>query len=213
MTITTYAGLKEAVADYLGRDDLTQRIPMFIALAEKRMNRDLRLRLMERRAKAVVSPLISGCPLPCCREPGSWDVFMEMRDVVFESGGNISNLAYVPPDDYQRESALTGLPRRYTIIGTRLFLSPTPDSAGELRLLYYAEIPPLSDEFQENALLRTAPDLYLYAALAESIPFTRGSVPGELWTQYYTEARDKLMQNEQRGRYTTNLHMKPERRV
>ena len=48
--LTSYAGLCEAVADYLGRDDMTDRIPTFIALAERRMNRDLRLRVMERRA-------------------------------------------------------------------------------------------------------------------------------------------------------------------
>lgn len=211
--INSYEGLKDAVQDYLGRDDLTRRIPMFIALAEKRLNRELRLRLMERRGCARVEPGISGSPLPCHREPGAWDVFLEMRDAAFAAGGNITNLAYVPPDDYQRQSADVGFPRRYTIIGSRLFLSPTPDAAGELRLVYYAEIPPLSDEFPENKLIRRYPDIYLYAALMESIPFTRGSAPGELWTQYYQEARDRLMENERRGRFTANLRMRPERRV
>ena len=49
-----YAGLKAAVADWLGRDDLTGRIPDFIALAERRMARELRLRIMERRAETEV---------------------------------------------------------------------------------------------------------------------------------------------------------------
>ena len=42
--LTTYAGLQAAVADWLGRDDLTERLPVFIALCEKRMDRELRLR-------------------------------------------------------------------------------------------------------------------------------------------------------------------------
>ena len=36
--LTTYEGLKAAVADYLGRDDLGERIPTFIRLAEKRID-------------------------------------------------------------------------------------------------------------------------------------------------------------------------------
>ena len=40
--LSTYAGLRAAVADYLGRDDLDERIPTFIRLAEVRMKRDIR---------------------------------------------------------------------------------------------------------------------------------------------------------------------------
>ena len=47
MAIGTYAELKTAVANWLDRDDLTDRIPEFISLAEARMNRVLRIRLME----------------------------------------------------------------------------------------------------------------------------------------------------------------------
>ena len=41
---TSYTNLKQNIADYLARQDLTAQIPMFISLAEKRLNRDLRLR-------------------------------------------------------------------------------------------------------------------------------------------------------------------------
>ena len=46
MAINTYATLQTAVANWLDRSDLTDRIPEFIALAEARMNRNLRLALM-----------------------------------------------------------------------------------------------------------------------------------------------------------------------
>ena len=39
MAIGTYAELQTAVANWLDRDDLTDRIPEFIALAEAKMNR------------------------------------------------------------------------------------------------------------------------------------------------------------------------------
>ena len=74
--LASYTGLCEAVADYLGRDDMTDRIPTFIALAERRMNRELRLRLMERRSEAEVLALQSAVPLPWRRQAGNWDVFL-----------------------------------------------------------------------------------------------------------------------------------------
>ena len=46
MAINTYATLQTAVANWLDRSDLTDRIPEFIALAEARMNRTLRLAIM-----------------------------------------------------------------------------------------------------------------------------------------------------------------------
>ena len=42
MAISNYTELKTAVANWLDRDDLTDRIPEFIALAESRFNRLLR---------------------------------------------------------------------------------------------------------------------------------------------------------------------------
>ena len=46
MSIGTYAELQTAVANWLDRGDLTDRIQEFIDLTEARMNRVLRLQLM-----------------------------------------------------------------------------------------------------------------------------------------------------------------------
>ena len=45
MAIGTFAELKTATANWLDRSDLTDRIPEFIALAEARFNRVLRIRI------------------------------------------------------------------------------------------------------------------------------------------------------------------------
>ena len=53
MAINTYSTLQTAVANWLDRDDLTARIPEFIALAETRINRALRIRAMETVSTAI----------------------------------------------------------------------------------------------------------------------------------------------------------------
>ena len=47
MAIGTFAELKTAIANWLDRDDLTARVPEFIALSEARINRALDVRQME----------------------------------------------------------------------------------------------------------------------------------------------------------------------
>lgn len=215
-SLSTYNELRAAVASYLGRDDLDEQIPTFIRMAEKRMDRDLRLRCMERRATAQVQAGAKGTSLPCRHVDGDWDVFMEMRDITWrphEGGGEVVTLEYLPPDEFQVAGMRTGQPEAYTIIGSDLFFMPVPDVCGSLTMAYYAEVPPLSDAQECNAVLHTAPDLYLYGTLLESAPYTRGSVPYEMWTQFYTAAKQKLQHNEDHARYTAGLRMQPTRRI
>jgi len=211
--LTDYEGLKAVVADYLGRDDLADRIPDFIRLAEARLNRDVRMRVMERRAYHLLDAGKNELSLPWKREAGDWDVFLEMRDLVWRCGGRTVNLTYLPADDYSTRLQEQGSPVRYAIVGKSLFIVPVPDQRGQVELTYWAEIPPLSDAQPANAVLETAPDLYLYAALVESAPWARSSVPVELWTQYYREARERVRESENRGRYTANVRMRPCRRI
>ena len=99
------------------------------------------------------------------------------------------------------------------MIGRDLFKMPVPDGAGTLYITYNAEIEPLGENQPDNPVLLTFPDLYLYGALVESGPFTRGSVPLETWTQYYAAARQKAEDGEQRARFTANITMRPVRRI
>jgi len=64
MALSTFSELKTEIADYCDRSDLTSQIPTFIKLTEARINRSLRVRLME---SVKVISLVSGSkryPLP-----------------------------------------------------------------------------------------------------------------------------------------------------
>lgn len=213
--LTTYDGLKAAIADYLGREDLTERIPVFIRMWEQRGNRTLRLRAMEHRAHAPLPKGQGQMPLPMKRIAGQWDVFLEMRDIVWTpSDGNGSvNLWYASPDEYAVLLERTGKPYSFTIEANDLFLLPAPDEAGKLQLTYYAEIPPLGSEQPDNEILLRHPDLYLYGSLVESAVFTRGSVPLDIWAQYYRQAVADISQQETQARYPKDISMRPMRRT
>ena len=64
MALSTFSELKTEIANYVDRSDLTNQIPTFIKLAEARINRLLRVRIME---TVKIISLISGVkryPLP-----------------------------------------------------------------------------------------------------------------------------------------------------
>ena len=69
---TSYTNLKQNISDYLARQDLTTQIPMFISLAEKRLNRDLRLRQTLQQSTYTMS---SGFVVPTPAD------FLEMQDI------------------------------------------------------------------------------------------------------------------------------------
>ena len=69
---TSYDNLKTNIASYLARTDLTEQIPMFISLAEKRLNRDLRLRQTLQQSTYTMP---SGFTVPTPAD------FLEMQDI------------------------------------------------------------------------------------------------------------------------------------
>lgn len=205
MALDTYANLQAEIASYLGRSDLTDKIKTFISLAEKRFNRELRLRIMETKNDALATvAATSYVSLP--------SNFLEMRQVSI-SGNLPTMLSYITPDQLTVRLAETGKPDAYTVIGDKLYFAPVPDAVYTLSLTYYASIAALSDSATTNALLTNHPDIYLYGALVESGPYTRTTAPVETWASYLKEAMANATQADQKSRYTGQINMRPIRRV
>lgn len=178
MDLSTFSGLKAAVADFLNRDDLTAQIPAFITMAESKFNRRLRVRQMILRATATIETAFFAYP-------GDW-----LENKEFQLNTNpITKLEYITESfgNHLRATRFTaaGKPQFFTVVGEQLEFIPTPDTEYEGELTYYAKIPALSDENTSNWLLRYAPDLYVYGALVEATPFLKDDDRLNTWAQLY----------------------------
>jgi hypothetical protein len=113
MSIATYSELNTAVANWLDRDDLTDRIPEFIALCEARFNRLLRIRAMEYKQTASTVAAQRNLALPAG--------FIQMRNLQMNETP-IVPMQYVTPEIYDRlyGSTSTGTPEMYTIIADEM---------------------------------------------------------------------------------------------
>ena len=174
MAISNYSELQTAVANWLDRDDLTARIPEFIALAEARFNRVLRLRSMEAKYTANTVASQRNLALPTG--------YIQMRN--FQVNTNpLTTLSYVTPEIYDRlwGGSTSGTPKFYTILANEVSLGPIPASVQEVEMLFYKKFDNLSGSVATNWLITNAPDIYLYGSMLEAEPFIMNDERVPLW--------------------------------
>lgn len=194
MDLSTYSGLKAAIASYLARTDLTNEIPVFIQLAENRLRRDLRIRPM---LKVATTNTIAGDAT--VQIPSD---FLQMRDLHINNNP-ITVLQYESPSNFYRNSfsQIGGLPRQYTLLADEFQLAPIPDSVMELQMLYYAAPPYLSDTNTTNVFLQSCPDLLLYASLGEAEPYLMNDPRLQTWANLYDRGVNSLTVSDDQGEY------------
>ena len=196
MSLKTYTELTESIADWLnrvGQPELAARAPDFIALAEARHSRELRVRQMVKRA---TSSLESGF----ITLPGDW---LEAKNVQINIDGRPRKLEYVTLEraDEIRASRIydsTG-PRFFNVTGSQLEVVPTVKDSAEIELTYYARIPSLGEDTADNWLLREWPDLYLYGALVHSAPYLRDDERVSVWAGFYDRALEEATLADERA--------------
>ena len=199
MALGTFTELKDAVADWLDRSDLTTRIPDFITLAEARLSRDLRIRPME-----VRSTMITTSGQRYFNLPGG---YLQMRNIQINTNP-ITPLEYITPEMLDRlyGSDTTGKPKAYTLIGDEIQLAPIPDSDYTVEMAFYEKFTALGDgtsgTVTSNWLTTNAPDVLLYGALLEAEPFIKNDERIGLWLNAYNGAVKKIQDADARDRHS-----------
>ena len=186
---TSYANLQTNIADYLARQDLTTKIPMFISLAEKRLNRDLRLRQTLQQSTYSMD---SGFTVPTPAD------FLELQDIHLVANP-IVPLTFQTVSQFYRRSGVQnqGIPVNYTLIADNFVLSPEPTGASEISMTYFKIPQPMSDTNPTNEYLDVCPDLVLYASLAESAPFLMDDPRLATWQALYAEGLASITKSNQ----------------
>jgi hypothetical protein len=184
-TITNYATLQSAIADYLNRADLTAQIQTFIQFAEADLNTRLRSREMIVNATATSDGQFVALP-------PDWLEAINMMIV-----GGQSPLRYITPDEADTIiKAQTYTSTRFYSMTTGIIeLVPPAVDDITIDMVYYGKIPALSDANTTNWLLTKAPDVYLYGALTHAAPFLMDDQRMPVFSQIYL-ARVQSLQDE-----------------
>jgi hypothetical protein len=173
VTINTFATLKTAIANWLERTDLTDRIPEFIALAQAKMYRGqmgqdgrtwiippLRVRDMIATADIAVTSGVGALPT-------GWLEFLRL----WIDSTDQPNLKYLPPQTFYdnagaHNTAGAASLLAYTLEGSTIrTAAPTTET---LKSVHYAAFTAMSGDGDADWLLLNAPNVYLDGALAEA---------------------------------------------
>lgn len=190
MSISNYAELQTAIANYLHRSDLTSIIPDFISLAESKLNRILRTRFQVTTAAGNVSASVA---LPAD--------FAELISITVTTGGSTYPITYRKPSEITGDSAGTFF---YTIIGDNIVFDPV-GTGYTYTLTYYAKVTSLSAGV--NWLITKSPDIYVYASLMEAAPYIKDDRQISVWSSMLSESIDSLIRQDLYAECGTNLRM------
>ena len=195
MTFTT---LKQDVQRYLERGTtyasdpiVFEQIPRLINLAERRIARELKIQGF---INVVVTNLAPGQSVVA--KPDRW------RDTVsFTLGTGTNNeqrvslygRSYEYCRSYWPDATQTAQPIFYADYDYNHWLiTPTPDAAYPLEILYYQLPPLLDEEFETNWLTENAPEILLYGTLLEATPFLKNDERIPVWQNMYDRAAAML---------------------
>jgi NADH:ubiquinone oxidoreductase subunit len=151
-------------------------VPDFIALAEARLARDLRLQRM-----ITTQTLVTVAGTETVSLPTGW---LEWRRLRVQSPSQ--PVEYLSASQWAEKYAYTdsGAPVNYLVEGQLLRLGPKPDAVYSIDVQFYKAVDALSVT-ASNWLLTAHPGLYLWAALAEAAPFMAADQRVQLWETKY----------------------------
>jgi hypothetical protein len=159
MAITTTAELKTALTNWLHNSTHSARYDEFIALAETRFNRNLRVKGME--ASLASTALSSGA----ITNPSAFLAWKELR----YDGTPSYTLQPKPIEWIRNQDTLATYPLYFAVSDTQTICWP---QTGNVKGTYYKSITSLTGT-STNWLLTSHPDLYLFACLEEAGLYTR----------------------------------------
>ena len=204
MSISTFAQLKSAVANWLNRSNLVDRIPEFITMATARIHYGseeppfqsdpLRIRAMETSVSATIATQRIQLPTG----------YLQQRRFYLASDP-VRKLDYVTPENFWATwiSSQSGAPKQFTTEGEELVIGPTPDGSYTGKLLYYKAFTAFSDETDYNWLLLNAPQAYLHGALIEAHLFTRNNDAAQSSHAAFVGVINALNSADKADRYAT----------
>lgn len=175
--LTTYDGLLLSIARWLERDDLTDRIPDFVRLAEARFRDVLVMPDMEVRVALV--------PAVSVDLPTDFDSIRALGIAGYAAMDQLtpSDFGALPVDT--EGNPPESQPTKFAIVAGKFLFWPTPDKTYSATLTYRANLPALNILTQTNWLYKRRPDLYLFASLLQAefygwndarLPLIKGAV-------------------------------------
>lgn len=170
--IVDLASLKSNIAAFAHRSDLSDVMDVFIKSAETRINRNLRVSLMEKRSTTSAEDSFIDLPTD----------FLELRNL--QLGDRVPvGMNTLQQLDLKRNSDELQM----AITGNQLEIRPTisSDDPIDVEINYYAKVISVLSGTPDYTLLIEYPMLYLYACMIEVALFIQDDNRVDMWVEAF----------------------------
>lgn len=201
LLLDTYANLQASILNWMVRSDLSTDVAGFISLVETDMRDRIKNRRQEIRATLTATPGVATVALPA--DYGRWRS-------IYVVGAPRTPLTYKTPselDAYGQTDTL-GKPHEFTIEGSNLRFKPIPDSAYSISLLYFQDLPSLSDSNTTNWMLTRWANNYLFGAMAYGYMFIKDMETANNYKAVYETGMNQMFAFSDAEEYAGPLEMK-----
>ena len=172
-----YTELKQEVADFSHRDDLTSKMDIFCQLAEGIINKDLRVLEME----YIAFDLLTGGSLS---RPGD---YLEMVHIADTTSGDFCNLESLPINQLTGTyDTLRGTPRYFAILQEFISIRPKGSTTDPrtIQYTYIRRVPSLISN-STNAILDNYPMIYLAAMMVQVSIYLQDDEQLKIWVDAF----------------------------
>ena len=180
------------VQEWLDRDDLADKVPVFIQMFEAEANRELRTPDMEKTVTFSVED--EDRPLP--------SDYLAMRAIYREGGTADTTLRGMSPTALKAEyEGSTGTPQAYALVAGGIRVAPPPSGEELFTMDYFARIDALSVVAPSNWLLEKHPDAYLYGTLYYAEAYLDNAVRASQWRGLLDNVFERINKSTRADRY------------
>lgn len=189
--------LKTEVQDFIHRNDLTAKMPIFCELAEASINKDLRSIEMEKRIDQTFEDAFTDLPTD----------YLEMRAMHINASGARRVLQEMTPQQLDnRYTSASGTPRAFTIQAGQIEMRPAPagsPSSVDGEITYFARVVSLSAAADgiTNTILTNYPLIYLSAMLIHANSYVQDDNETKKWITFYDGQIKQANKTASEGRY------------
>jgi len=189
--IPSMDALISTAQDWLDRDDLADKLPVFIQMTEAQFNRELRCPEMEN--TITFSATNEDTTLP--------DDFQAMRSIYIEGSPDLPLKGMSPAALRQEYDGSAATPTAYALVSGGIRLAPPPSDAILLTMDYFGRLEPLSVIAPSNWLLEKHPDAYLYGTLFNAEAHLDNATKAAQWKGLLDQAIDRINRTARNNRY------------
>lgn len=199
-----YSEITTLAIDYSNRTDVgtTSKIDSFLRVVESRINRLIKIQKMSTRAI-----LSTAANLPYYTLPSD---FAGLRDIEYIPPNSTTRytLSYKSPEQLNNTSAASSK-FFYTLIADQIQVAPTFEHGGQIEIIYYKKVPPLTSEADENWVSSECPDAYVFGILVEINSFVKDKEAAVMWDKRFLDAIDTITLDDGVARWSgTSLEMR-----